>query len=332
MVSVMLSNCAKGNNCSGMKQGHLGICLSLSIEGFPGTNSQQCWLLVRSWVLDVQIHVKMALQEGNSLRKEQPNHLFQCISVSRAMQWNFKSIKWMDEHVQIIKEGKVGVNKQNSKEGIEKNKDTCHGLRHGTKLQQSQHWQAASPGHAVGARCHVLVACNAWHAYITLLLYFVILHFKMVYTHHVVFCNITMLYSSPATMECSRPGRRVPTRAQRALHAGSLPILVNHWQSGTGLWVLQQVIAKHCSKLLQLRTGSTWWSLANSLQLSGLKPKCNRWASWPTPCRLGLRQQLHWARPWPTLNLQCPVRAGPAKPSDEWLLWLVILILALLSF
>ena len=42
----------------------------------------------------------MALQEKKCLQNAQTNHLFQSISCSKAMLWNFHCIKCLDKHVE----------------------------------------------------------------------------------------------------------------------------------------------------------------------------------------------------------------------------------------
>ena len=46
----------------------------------------------------VQIYVKIAEQEKKSLQDAQANHLFQGISGSKAILWNFQCVKCMDKH------------------------------------------------------------------------------------------------------------------------------------------------------------------------------------------------------------------------------------------
>ena len=51
--------------------------------------------------------------------------LFQSISGPKAMDWNFQSVKYLDNLVQNYGGRKARVEKQNSKKGFEKNEHAC---------------------------------------------------------------------------------------------------------------------------------------------------------------------------------------------------------------
>ena len=78
------------------------------------------WWSVRSWVLNVHIHVKLAQQEKKSLWKAQANHFSYYLGF-KAMLWNFQGIECMKQY-----DGRIaGVKKQNSRERFEKNEHSC---------------------------------------------------------------------------------------------------------------------------------------------------------------------------------------------------------------
>ena len=64
-------------------------------------------------------------KEKKCLRNAQTNHLFQCMSDSKEMHWNFQSVKCLGELVEQCDGEKAGVEKQNSKKGFEKNEHPC---------------------------------------------------------------------------------------------------------------------------------------------------------------------------------------------------------------
>ena len=91
------------------------------------------------WVLYVQIYVEIAWQEKKRLQNAQANDLFQIISGSKAIHWNFQCFKCVYKHVKQDDGWKGGVDKQNSKKLSEKNDHACSILWFWITLSQTVH-------------------------------------------------------------------------------------------------------------------------------------------------------------------------------------------------
>ena len=59
------------------------------------------------------------------LRQFEANHLFQSISGSKAMLWNFQSVKCFDKHVELYDIRKSGGQEAEFQERICKNEHAC---------------------------------------------------------------------------------------------------------------------------------------------------------------------------------------------------------------
>ena len=70
-------------------------------------------------------HDENGITKEKCWRNARANHLFQSISGSKAMDWNFQSVKYLHDVVQQYGGRKSGVEKQNSKKGFEKNEHAC---------------------------------------------------------------------------------------------------------------------------------------------------------------------------------------------------------------